>query len=66
MRKVILVSALALALMMVACGKKQNAETPVAITEEVTEEVTTYDAGTEDVVETESVESTDAPEATAE
>jgi PBP1b-binding outer membrane lipoprotein LpoB len=60
MKKVILVSALALALFMVACAKKQqNAETPIAATEEVTEEATALDTITEDVVETESVESTE-------
>jgi len=59
MRKVILVSALALALMLAACAKKQNSEAPVATTEEVTEEVS-YDAATDEVVETESVESTEA------
>jgi len=58
MKKVILVSALALALL-VACAKKQQAETPVAITEEVTEEITALDTITDDVVETESVETTE-------
>jgi len=67
MRKVILVSALALALMVAACAKKQNVEAPVATTEEVTEDVVTYDAATGDVIETESVEVTEtAPEAAPE